>query len=98
MRLSRILIAAASLPALAFAAACTPAENERTADVADAAAPSETRTVVETREVAVPTPPVVVEREVAVPTPPVEAQRVPAGDTTTVRAGRDGIEVETTNR
>ena len=59
---------------------------------------TETRTVVETREVAVPTPPVVVEREVAVPTPPVEIERVPEGDTTTVRAGRDGIEVETTNR
>ena len=94
MRLPRLLIAAGSVATLAMAAAaCTPADN----DAADEATPVETRTVV-TREVEIPTPPVVVEREVAVPTPPVEVERVPEGDTTTVRAGRDGIEVETTNR
>lgn len=100
MHLPRILIAAGPAAALALAAgACTPAETDATnAEAAGEAAPVETRTVVETREVAVPTPPVVVEREVAVPTPPVEIERVPDGDTTTVRAGRDGIEVETTNR
>ena len=100
MRLHRILIAAGSVATLAMAAAaCTPAGNDAAdADRAGEAAPAETRTVVETREVAVPTPPVVVEREVAVPTPPVEVERVPEGDTTTVRAGRDGIQVETTNR
>lgn len=85
-----------SIGALALAsAACSPAEPERTDAANDA---TETRTVVETREV--PSPPVVVEREVAVPTPPVVIERDSRrdGDTTTVRAGRDGIEVETTNR
>jgi len=71
------------------AAACTPAESDRTDD-------TETRTIVETREV--PAAPVVVEREVAVPTPPVVVERDRKGDSTTVRAGEDGIEVETTNR
>lgn len=99
MHLPRILIAAGPVTALALAAAaCTPADDTTDGEAAGDAAPVETRTVVEAREVAVPTPPVVVEREVAVPTPPVEIERVPEGDTTTVRAGRDGVEVETTNR
>lgn len=74
---------------VAFAAACSqPAEQAE-------APPAETRTVVETREVAVPQT-VVVET----PTPPaVVVERDRRGDdSTTVRAGRDGIEVETTNR
>ncbi len=84
------LAAAASICAMAFAAAaCTPADN-------DAARDTETTTIIE-REV--PAAPVVIEREVAVPSPPVviESDRRD-GDSTTVRAGRDGIEVETTNR
>jgi hypothetical protein len=84
------LISVAALGAVAFAtAACTPADN--TADRA-----SET-TIVETREV--PAAPIVIEREVAVPSPPVviESDRR-EGDTTTVRAGSNGLEVETTNR
>ncbi|WP_372707855.1 hypothetical protein [Brevundimonas sp.] len=87
------LSAVASLAALALGvAACTPAADE-TAD-----APSTSTTIVETREV--PTAPVVIEREVAVPGAPIVIERDgrPAGDSTTVRAGRDGIEVETTNR
>lgn len=99
MRLPRILIDAAPVAALVLVAACTPAENDA-ADDGDAAASGagETTTVVE-REVPVPTPPVVVEREVPVPTPPVVVERDRRdGDTTTVRAGEDGIEVETTNR
>jgi len=96
MRLPRILIAAAPVAALALVAACTPAEDD-VVD-ADAAGAGDTTTVVE-REVPVPTPPVVVEREVPVPTPPVVVERDRRdGDTTTVRAGEDGIEVETTNR
>lgn len=82
----------AALAALALgAAACTPAANE-----ADAARDTDTTTIIE-REV--PAAPVVIEREVAVPAPPVviESDRRD-GDSTTVRAGRDGIEVETTNR
>ena len=79
------------------AAACTPAERTETAetDAATAAAPAaapETRTVVETREVPVP---VVVDTTDVPPPVVVEDRR---GDTTTVRAGRDGIEVETTDR
>jgi len=84
------LISVAALGAVAFAtAACTPADN--TADRA-----TET-TIVETREV--PAAPIVIEREVAVPSPPVviESDRR-EGDTTTVRAGSNGLEVETTNR
>lgn len=79
------------------AAACTPAEKTE----APAAADASTRTVVETREV--PGPTTVVEKPVAVPVPvptpgaPVVVER-PAGDTTTVRAGSNGIEVQTTNR
>ncbi len=87
------LTAAASLAAVAFAAAaCTPANTDQAG-----ADTTETRTVVETREV--PAAPVIIEREVPVPTPPVviETDRRD-GDSTTVRAGRDGIEVETTNR
>jgi hypothetical protein len=57
--------------------------------------PAETTTVVETPAPVVvekQAPPVVVET----PAPPVVVER--EGDSTTVRAGRDGIEVETTNR
>jgi hypothetical protein len=86
--LNRLTLASIGVAALA-AAACTPAESDRP--------DTETRTVVETREV--PAAPVVVEREVAVPTPPVVVERDRRdGDTTTVRAGEDGLEVETTNR
>lgn len=89
IRLNPLTLASIGVAALA-AAACTPAESDRTDD-------TETRTVVETREV--PAAPVVVEREVAVPTPPVVIERDRRdGDTTTVRAGEDGLEVETTNR
>ena len=85
------LIAVAALGAIAFAsAACTPA-----ADDADTVETDKT-TIIE-REVAAA--PVVIEREVAVPSPPVVIERDRRdGDSTTVRAGRDGIEVETTNR
>ena len=86
------LIAAASLAVLGLAACTQPAETTRT-ETQVVEVPS-TRTVVETREVAVPTPPVVVEREVPVI---VERDRR-RDDSTTVRAGPDGIEVETTNR
>lgn len=84
------LISVAAFGAIAFAtAACTPADN--TADRAT------DTTIIETREV--PAAPVVVEREVPVPTAPVviETDRR-EGDTTTVRAGSNGLEVETTNR
>lgn len=84
------LIAAASLATLSLAACTQPAEKTETKVVE---VPS-TRTVVETREVQ--GPPVVVEREVQVP---VVVERDRRGDdSTTVRAGPDGIEVETTNR
>ncbi len=84
------LVAVAALAAIAFAAsACTPAGNdaERATDT----------TIVETPEV--PAAPIVIDREVAVPSPPVviESDRR-EGDTTTVRAGSNGLEVETTNR
>lgn len=79
--------------ALLVTAACTPADNE--ADTATDAG-TDTTTIIE-REV--PANPVVVEREVPVPTPPVVVDTDRRdGDTTTVRAGRDGLEVETTNR
>ena len=85
------LTAAASIGALAFAAAaCTPANND-----ADAARDTDTTTIIE-REV--PANPVVIEREVAAPNPPVVIEDRRDGDSTTVRAGRDGSEVETTNR
>jgi len=85
------LIAVAALGAIAFAsAACTPADND--ADTVE----TEKTTIVERQ---VPAAPVVIEREVAVPGPPVVIERDRRdGDSTTVRAGRDGIEVETTNR
>lgn len=83
------LTAVASIGALAFAAAaCTPAETDADGD-------TDTTTIVE-REV--PADPVVVEREVAVPAPPVVIEDRREGDSTTVRAGENGIEVETTNR
>ncbi len=69
------------------AAACTPANTEQSET-------TETRTVVETVEV--PSAPMIIEREVQ--SPPVVIERDRQGDSTTVRAGRDGIEVETTNR
>lgn len=85
------LTVVATLGVLAFvAAACTPANNE-----AEAPRDTQTTTIIE-REV--PSAPVVIERQVAVPTPPVVIERDRNGDTTTVRAGRNGIEVETTNR
>ncbi|GLS00273.1 hypothetical protein GCM10007859_02770 [Brevundimonas denitrificans] len=92
MTIRHTLTTVAALALVAFgAAACTPA-----ADDADAARDTDTTTIIE-REV--PAAPVVIEREVAVPGPPVviESDRRD-GDSTTVRAGRDGIEVETTNR
>jgi hypothetical protein len=89
MTIRRQLTAAASIGALALAAAaCTPADN-------NAARDTDTTTIIE-REV--PADPVVIEREVAVPGPPVVVEDRRNGDSTTVRAGRDGIEVETTNR
>ena len=92
MTIRRHLTTIAAFSALAFtAAACTPANND-----ADADRDSDTTTIIE-REV--PSAPVVVEREVPVPTPPVVVETDRRGDdSTTVRAGRDGIEVETTNR
>ncbi len=87
------LTAAASISALALAAAaCTPAADNDAETAADGA---DTTTIIE-REV--PADPVVVEREVPVPTPPVVVEDRREGDSTTVRAGEDGIEVETTNR
>ncbi|WP_339928864.1 hypothetical protein [uncultured Brevundimonas sp.] len=69
------------------AVACTPAADESATDT------DTTHTIVETREV--PAAPVVIERQ----SPPVVVERdAQTGDSTTVRAGRDGIEVETTNR
>ena len=91
MTIRNRLTAVAALSALAFAAAaCTPANTEQ----ADADT-VETRTVVETREV--PGAPVIIEREVQAPAVIIERDRRDS-DSTTVRAGRDGIEVETTNR
>ncbi|MDP1912655.1 hypothetical protein [Brevundimonas sp.] len=84
------LIGVATLGAIAFAtAACTPADND--ADVVE----TDKTTIIERQ---VPSAPVVVEREVAVPGPPVVIESDRRGDSTTVRAGRDGIEVETTKR
>lgn len=91
MTIRHTLTTATALAVLAFgAAACTPAANE-----ADAARDTDTTTIIE-REV--PAAPVVIEREVPVPTPPVVIETDRNDDSTTVRAGRDGIEVETTNR
>ena len=91
MTIRHTLTAVAALGAIAFAtAACTPADN-----YADTARETDTTTIIE-REV--PAAPVVIEREVAVPGPPVVIETDRRGDSTTVRAGRDGIEVETTNR
>lgn len=89
MSIQRHLCATAVLGALALGvAACTPADND---------ADRETTVIETTREV--PAAPVVVEREVAVPSPPVVIERdAREGDSTTVRAGENGIEVETTNR
>ena len=95
MRILRFA-AVASVSALALAAAaCTPADNDADTAAETAAQDTNTTTVIE-REV--PADPVVVEREVPVPTPPVVIEDRRDGDSTTVRAGRDGLEVETTNR
>jgi hypothetical protein len=90
MTIRHRLFALTSLAALGLAvAACTPANDD-----ADRATDT---TIVETREV--PAAPIVVEREVPVPTPPVVIERDRRdGDSTTVRAGENGIEVQTTNR
>lgn len=94
MRFLRIT-AIASISALALAAAaCTPAEDD--ADTAAETAAEGTNTTVIEREV--PADPVVVEREVEVPGPPVVIEDRREGDSTTIRAGEDGLEVETTNR
>jgi hypothetical protein len=83
------LISVAAVVAVAFAsAACTPPDN--TADRAT------DTTIIETREV--PAAPVVIEREVPVPAPPLVIETERRGDSTTVRAGENGLEVETTNR
>ena len=95
MRILNRRTVAASIGALALAAAaCTPADNDADTAAETAAADGDTTTIIE-REV--PADPVVVEREVPVPTPPVVVDDRD-GDSTTVRAGEDGIEVETTNR
>jgi hypothetical protein len=87
--------AIASVSALALAAAaCTPADNDADTAAEGAAAEGSNTTVIERQ---VPADPVVVEREVPVPTPPVVVEKRD-GDSTTVRAGENGIEVETTNR
>ncbi|MGV8929576.1 MAG: hypothetical protein ACOH1E_07480 [Brevundimonas sp.] len=90
MTIRHSLTTVVSIAALGLAAAaCTPANTEQ----ADANG-TETRTVVETREV--PAAPVIIEREVQ--GPPVVIERDPRGDSTTVRADGNGISVETTNR
>ena len=73
------------------ATACGPAETKTETKVVEV--PS--TTVIETREVQAP--PVVIEREVQVPAVVIERDRR-GDDSTTVRAGPNGIEVETTNR
>ena len=90
MTIRHTLTTVAALAGVAFVAACTPAANE-----ADAARDTDTTTIIER---GVPAAPVVVEREVAVPSPPVVIETDRRDDSTTVRAGRDGIQVETTNR
>jgi len=95
MRSLNRLTVAASIGALALAAAaCTPADNDADTAAETAAADGDTTTIIE-REV--PADPVVVEREVPVPTPPVVVDERD-GDSTTIRANEDGLEVETTNR
>lgn len=95
----RILRATAlvSVSALALgAAACTQADHDDADAAGDTAANGSDTTIIERQ---VPADPVVVEREVPVPTPPVVVERDRReGDSTTVRAGENGIEVETTNR
>jgi len=85
-----------ALPVAASLAMTAGACNQQPAAPAAPAAAPETRTIVETREVA--TPPVVIERQVQSPPIVIERDRARDGDSTTVRAGRDGIEVESTNR
>ncbi len=90
MTIRHTLTTVAALGTIAFAsAACTPA-----ADDADTVETDKT-TIIE-REV--PAAPVVIEREVQAPPIVIERDGPPTTDSTTVRAGRDGIEVETTNR
>ncbi|MES2833851.1 MAG: hypothetical protein V4707_03965 [Pseudomonadota bacterium] len=83
------LITVASFGVLGLAACTQPAETTKT-ETKVVEVPS-TRTVVETREVAAPT---VVVREVQAP--PVVIERDRRGDSTTVRAGENGVEIETT--
>lgn len=86
------LISMTALAVFGMAACTQPAETTRT-ETKVVEVPT-TRTVVETREVAVPQ---VIVREVQAP--PVVIERDRRGDdSTTVRAGPNGIEVETTNR
>lgn len=92
MTIRHRITAVASLAALGLAAAaCQPAAQ---APAADAGSSDTTHTIVETREVAAP--PVIIDRQS--PDIVIERDGRPATDSTTVRAGRNGIEVETTNR
>ena len=86
-RIHLVVLSAAAAAALGVSA-CTPA--------AETPAAEDTTTIIETREI--PAAPVVVEREVQTPPIIIESDRGRTDDSTTVRAGRDGIEVETTNR
>ena len=83
------LISVTTLAVLGLAACTQPAETTKT-ETKVVEVPS-THTVVETREVQAPT---VVVREVQ--TPPVVIERDRRGDSTTVRAGENGVEIETT--
>lgn len=86
------IVATTALAALALGAVACTQQEAAPAAPAPAAAPVETRTVVETREV-----PVAVPVPSGPPTIVVERDARPA-DSTTVRAGQNGIEVETTRR
>jgi hypothetical protein len=99
MRILRFT-ALVSVSALALgAAACTQADHDADNDADTAGEPAANGNDTTVIERQVPADPVVVEREVPVPTPPVVVERDRReGDSTTVRAGEDGIEVETTNR
>jgi hypothetical protein len=85
----RRIVATAALSALALGAVACTQQEAAPAAPAPAAAPVETRTVVETREVPVAVP---------VPAAPatVVVERDRPANSTTVRAGENGIEVETT--
>jgi len=83
------IAAAGALAALAFGAVACTQQEAAPAAPAPAAAPVETRTIVETREVPVAVP---------VPAAPqtIVVERDRPTNSTTVRAGQNGIEVETT--